>query len=171
MNSNQKEVQQVFLDNEKETLNQIKANYADALDEIENRIAILQARDDADLQHVIYQVEYQKALKAQVQTVLDQLQSNNFETVSDYLTKSYEDGFIGTMYDMQGQGIPLVFPIDQKQVVEALQHETKLSEGLYAALGKDTKRLSKQISGEISREYQMQPCIQRCQEILPDIAE
>lgn len=151
MNSNQKEVQQVFLDNEKETLNQIKANYADALDEIENRIAILQARDDADLQHVIYQVEYQKALKAQVQTVLDQLQNNNFETVSDYLTKSYEDGFIGTMYDMQGQGIPLVFPIDQKQVVEALQHETKLSEGLYAALGKDTKRLSKQISGEISR--------------------
>lgn len=151
MNSNQKEVQQVFLDNEKETLNQIKANYADALDEIENRIAILQARDDVDLQHVIYQVEYQKALKTQVQTVLDQLQSNNFETVSEYLTKSYEDGFIGTMYDMQGQGIPLVFPIDQKQVVEALQHETKLSEGLYAALGKDTKRLSKQISGEISR--------------------
>ncbi len=74
MNSNQREVQQVFLDNEKETLNQIKANYADALEEIENRIAILQARDDADLQHVIYQVEYQKALKAQVQTVLEQLQ-------------------------------------------------------------------------------------------------
>lgn len=144
-------MQQVFLDNEKETLNQIKANYADALEEIENRIAILQARDDADLQHVIYQVEYQKALKVQVQTVLEQLQNNNFETVSDYLTKSYEDGFIGTMYDLQGQGIPLVCPIDQKQVVEALQHETKLSEGLYAALGKDTKRLSKQISGEISR--------------------
>ena len=74
MNSNQREVQQVFLDNEKETLNQIKANYADALEEIENRIAILQARDDADLQHVMYQVEYQKALKAQVQTVLEQLQ-------------------------------------------------------------------------------------------------
>ena len=55
-------------------MNQIKANYADALEEIENRIAILQARDDADLQHVIYQVEYQKALKAQVQTVLEQLQ-------------------------------------------------------------------------------------------------
>ena len=66
-----------------------------------------------------------------MQTVLDQLHNNNFETVSEYLTKSYEDGFIGTMYDLQGQGIPLVFPIDEEQVAAAIQHETKLSESLY----------------------------------------
>lgn len=104
-----------------------------------------------EMQHVIYQIDYQKALKAQVQTVLDQLHNNNFETVSEYLTKSYEDGFIGTMYDLQGQGIPLVFPIDEEQVAAAIQHETKLSESLYTRLGKDTKVLSKQIAGEISR--------------------
>ena len=103
------------------------------------------------MQYVIYQIEYQKALKAQVQAILEQLQSKNFDTVSAYLTKSYEDGFIGTMYDLQGQGIPLVFPIDQEQVVAAIQHETKLSESLYSSLGKDTKLLSKQIAGEISR--------------------
>ena len=55
------------------------------------------------------------------------------------------------MYYLQGQGIPIVVPIDQKQVVIAIQHETKLSEGLYTALGKDTSRLSKQIASEISR--------------------
>ena len=129
----------------------LESNYKDALDEINNRIAILQSRDDADMQYVIYQIEYQKALKAQVQAILEQLQSKNFDTVSAYLTKSYEDGFIGTMYDLQGQGIPLVFPIDQEQVVAAIQHETKLSESLYSSLGKDTKVLSKQIAGEISR--------------------
>ena len=104
-----------------------------------------------EMQHVIYQIDYQKALKAQVQTVLDQLHNNNFETVSEYLTKSYEDGFIGTMYDLQGQGIPLVFPIDEEQVAAAIQHETKLSESLYTRLGKDTKVLSKRIAGEIGR--------------------
>ena len=104
-----------------------------------------------EMQHVIYQIDYQKALKAQVQTVLDQLHNNNFETVSEYLTKSYEDGFIGTMYDLQGQGIPLVFPIDEEQVAAAIQHETKLSESLYTRLGKDTKVLSKRIASEISR--------------------
>ena len=151
MNRQQKEVQQQFLNNEKTVLKKLGSNYKDALDEINDRIAILQSRNDADLQHVIYQIEYQKALKAQVQAILEQLQSKNFDTVSAYLTKSYEDGFIGTMYDLHGQGIPLVFPIDQEQVVAAIQHETKLSESLYSSLGKDTKVLSKQIAGEISR--------------------
>lgn len=151
MNRQQKEVQQQFLNNEKTVLKKLESNYKDALEEINDRIAILQSRNDADLQHVIYQIEYQKVLKAQVQAILDQLHNNNFETVSEYLTKSYEDGFVGTMYDLQGQGIPLVFPIDQEQVVDAIQHETKLSESLYSRLGKDTKVLSRQIAGEISR--------------------
>lgn len=151
MNSRQKEVQQLFLDNEKAVLKKLEANYQDALFEIDDKIERLLARDDANLQNVIYQVEYQKSLKSQLQTILETLHNNEFETVSEYLTKSYEDGFLGTMYDLQGQGVSLVIPIDQEQVVVAIEHETKLSEGLYAALGKDTKRLSKQIASEISR--------------------
>lgn len=151
MNKREKEIQQIFLDNEKAVLKKLKENYKDALDEINDKIEILMARQDADMQHVIYQVEYQKALKTQVQSILETLQANEFETVSEYLTQSYEDGFIGTMYNLQGQGIPLVFPIDQKQIVDAIQHETKLSENLYMALGKDVKDLQKKIAGEISR--------------------
>ena len=82
---------------------------------------------------------------------MEQLQTNEFETLSEYLSQSYEDGFIGTMYDLQGQGIPLVFPIDQEQIVAAIQHETKLSEDLYTTLGRDVKDLQKKIAGEISR--------------------
>ena len=151
MNSRQKKVQQAFLDNEKAVLKKLESNYKDALDEINDRIAILLGRQDADLQHVVYQLEYQKSLKKQVEAILEALHSNEFETVSEYLTKSYNEGFLGTMYDLQGQGIPLVFPIDQEQVVAAIQHETKLSESLYTTLGKDTKKLSKQIAHEISR--------------------
>lgn len=151
MNKRQKEVAQAHLDNEKAVLKKLEKNYQDALDEINDKIAILLARQDADMQHVIYQVEYQKALKAQVQAILENLQSNEFETVSEYLTKSYEEGFLGTMYDLHGQGIPLVMPMDQEQIVAAIQHETKLSENLYNSLGKDIKLLNKQIAGEISR--------------------
>jgi SPP1 gp7 family putative phage head morphogenesis protein len=151
LNKREKEAQQVFLDNEKAVLKKLENNYKDALSEINSKIELLMSRQDADMQHVIYQVEYQKALKKQVEAILETLHSNEFETVSEYLTKSYEDGFITTMYNLQGQGIPLIFPIDQEQVVNAIQHETKLSESLYAKLGLDTKDLSKKIAGEISR--------------------
>ena len=151
MNKRQKEVQQTFLDNEKAVLKKLEESYKDALSEINSKLGLLMARQDADMQHVIYQIEYQKALKTQVQSILETLQTREFETVSEYLTQSYEDGFIGTMYDLQGQGIPLVFPIDQEQVVAAIQHETKLSENLYNSLGKDVKVLNKQIAAEISR--------------------
>ena len=151
MNKRQKEVQQLFLDQEKEVLKKLEANYQNALDEINNKIELLMARQDADMQHVIYQVEYQKALKNQVSAILEQLHNNEFETISEYLANAYEEGFIGTMYDLQGQGIPLIIPLDQEQIVAAIQHETKLSESLYSTLGKDTKDLSKKIAGEISR--------------------
>lgn len=151
MNKRQKEVQQQFLDNEKAVLKKLEQAYKDALDEINSKIEILLSRQDADMQHVIYQVEYQKALKTQVQAILETLQTNEFETLSDYLTQSYEDGFIGTLYDLQGQGVPLIFPIDQAQVAAAIRHETKLSESLYTSLGKDIKDLQKKIAGEISR--------------------
>lgn len=151
MNSRQKELTQLQLNNEKAVLRKLERNYQDALDEINDKIAQLLGRNDADMQHVIYQIEYQKALKTQVQAILENLQANEFETVSEYLTKSYEDGFIGTMYDLQGQGIPLIFPLDQEQIVEAIQTETNLSESLYTSMGKDIKDLQKKISGEISR--------------------
>lgn len=151
MKKYEKQVVQAQLNNEKAVLKKLEANYTDALDEINDRIAILLGRDDADMQHVIYQVEYQKALKTQVQSILEKLQTNEFETISEYLTHSYDEGFLGAMYELQAQGVPLVIPINQEQVVAAIQHETELSTNLYSALGKDVKDLSKKIASEISR--------------------
>lgn len=151
MNARQKEVMQSQLNDEKAVLKALENNYKDALEEINSKIELLMARQDADMQHVIYQKQYQEALKTQIQAILETLQANEFETLSEYLAKSYEEGFLGTMYDMHGQGIPLVFPIDQAQVLDAIQTETKLSTDLYSAMGKDIKDLQKKIAGEISR--------------------
>lgn len=150
MKKYEKEVLQAQLDYEKAVLSKLEQTYQDALDEINGKIAMLLGRQDADLPHVIYQVQYQQMLKTQVQAILEQLQVNEFETVSEYLTHSYEEGFFGAMYSMQSQGVPFIFPINQKQVVAAVQHETKLTSPLYKELGHDIKVLSKKIAGEIS---------------------
>ena len=52
---------------------------------------------------------------------------------------------------MHGQGVPLIMPIDQAAAVKAIQTDSKISEGLYEALGVDTKKLKKTISNEITR--------------------
>ena len=146
-----KEILQAQLNDEKIALDELKRIYKEAEALINLRLAQLLGRQDADLPHVIYQVEYQRMLKTQVQSILEQLQASEFQTISEYLTNSYNNGYIGALYAMQQQGVPLIFPIDQEQVTQAIKHETKLSSSLYTELGYDIKDMSKKIAGEISR--------------------
>ena len=152
MNKYQKKVQKQILLNERKILKEIEQIYEQALQDIMAQITLLQARKDTqNLQSIIYQVEYQKALKKQIEGILDQLHNNEFTTISEYLTKCYEESWIGTLYDLQNQGIPLIFPIDQDQVIKAIQLNTKLSKSLYDSLGIDIKELKSIIRSEVSR--------------------
>lgn len=152
MNKYQKQVQRKILLNEREILKELELIYEQAIDDIMAKISELQARTDTqNLQSIIYQVEYQKALKKQIETILDQLHNNEFKSISEYLTKCYEEGWLGTFYDLQNQGIPLIFPIDQEQVIKAIQLDTKLSKNLYDSLGLDIKDLKSVIRSEVSR--------------------
>lgn len=152
MNKYQKRIQRKLLLNERLILKELEKTYQQALDDIMAQITLLQARKDTqNLQSIIYQVEYQKALKSQISSILDQLHNNEFKSISEYLTKCYEEGWIGTLYDLQNQGIPLIFPIDQEQIVKAIQVNTKLSKNLYDSLGIDIKDLKQTIRTEISR--------------------
>ena len=152
MNKHQKQVQKSILKNEREILKNLESIYQQALDDIMVKINDLMARTDTqNLQSIIYQVEYQKALKSQISSILDQLHNNEFNSISEYLTKCYQDGWIGTFYDLQNQGIPLIFPIDQEQIVKAIQLNTKLSKNLYDSLGLDIQDLKSAIRTEISR--------------------
>lgn len=151
MNKRQKEVLEAAFKDEKKVIRELQKVYKDAEKEIDDKIAQLMGRSDANMQHVIYQVEYQKAMKAQIGAILDTMQANQFSFVSEYLTKCYEEGFVGTMYDLQGQGIPLCFPLDQRQVAKAVKLDSKISKGLYSRLGEDVAVLKTKISAEISR--------------------
>ncbi len=152
MNIRQKELIQLQLDNEKEVLERLKQIYREAVDDIDINIAVLFGRSrDGNLQSVIYQVDYQKAIRKQISAILDKLNTEQFSTISEYLTECYENGFVGTLYDLQGQGIPLIIPIDQEEVVKAILHDTKLSKPLYDSLGEDVTYLKKQIQNTLSR--------------------
>lgn len=149
MNKKEREVARKQLKQEREVLKKIRVAYADALKQIEDKIKVLQA--DELTQSKIYQIEHQKALKGQINAILDMLSMTQYDTIQDYLMICYESGFLGTMYDLQGQGIPLVIQINQDAVVKAIQLDSKISEGLYTRLGKDITQLKKDISKEVTR--------------------
>ena len=166
MNKREKEILQAQLDAEKKVLKQLEKQYQAALDEINEKILLLQSKTVYDSdgfgrneqiplnalpQSRIYQIEHQKALKGQIEGIIEKLHSEEYETIQQYLEDSYVDAFVGTAYDLAGQGIPLIMPIDQAAAVRAIQTDSKISAGLYAALGVDTKNLKKAIAQEATR--------------------
>lgn len=152
LNSRQREYLNYNLKQEQAALNDLKKLYKQALDDINNQIAMLMGRTDTEnLASIIYQLDYQKALKKQVGAILDTLHSKEYSRIEDYLKDCYENSFIGTMYDIHGQGIPLTIPINQEQVLNALTTNSKLSKPLYDRLGEDITTLKRKVSSEISR--------------------
>lgn len=152
MNKRQLEVIKTQNLNEKKVIGLLKRVYEQASRDCETKIRELSGRKDMEnLQSIIYQKQYQEALKKQLDGILDALQNNEFENIAEYLTRCYEDGFIGALYDLHGQGIPLIFPIDQTQAVKAVQTDSKISANLYNRLGEDVTYLKKSIRAELSR--------------------
>ena len=170
MNKRQKIVQEQFLNNEEAVIKRLTQVYNQSLkdvtakskklyDEIEALTSIYDnVEDEAEkavlksrIQSKVYQKQYQDNLKKQVSDILDNMHENSYTTVADYLDKCYEDGFVGTLYDIQGQGIPLAFPLDQESMVRAVQLDSKISTGLYNRLGEDVTMLKKHITAQVSR--------------------
>lgn len=154
MNRFQREVASLTLEQEKKVLKEIKSEYEKAVSEINDKVAQLIGRlqnEPENASSIIYQLNYQSAIRGQIGAILDNLKANNFTSIQDYLKTCYEDGFVGTFYDLQKQGLPIIFPIDQEQMVRAIVHDTKLSENLYNKLGQDVNDLKKNISSTISR--------------------
>lgn len=152
MNQRQLEVQKLSVQDEKRIIRQLQQVYKKASEDCQAKIETLAARQDLqNIQTIIYQQQYQKALKKQLDSIFDELQASSFQSISDYLEKCYENGFFGTLYDLQGQGIPLIIPIDQREVVQALELDAKLSKPFYDRLGEDVTFLKKKVKAEVSR--------------------
>lgn len=158
------------MDNEEAVLKRLRQVYNQSLKDVQQKAQALQdeinrlgsmvaSEEDANekarlvsmRQAKVYQKQYQDALKKQISSILDNMQVEGFKTISDYLQTCYEDGFVGAMFDLHGQGIPLILPIDQEAVVRAVQLDSKISQGLYTRLGEDVAALKKKITAQVSR--------------------
>lgn len=171
MNKWQKEVQRSLLDSEAAAIKELEKQYASALKDINEKVK--QFQTDIDLldealsqdglsdatkallqsqkRSKIYQRQHQQALKGQVGGILDKLHSDHYGTIDKYLNGCYETGYIGTMYDITGQGVPIIAPIDKAAVVRAVLTDSNISKGLYTHLAVDYGKLKKSITQEISR--------------------
>lgn len=165
MNKKQNEVEAAKLEAEAQELKHLKAIYNKASDDINKKLTISNGKinvllkdfDELDdvqksiLQSQIYQRNFQLSLKKQVDGFLKDLTENQYNSIEEYMKNGYETGFLGTMYDLHGQGIPIITPIDQKQVVKAMQLDPKISKNLYTKLGEDVTLLKKRIANNVSR--------------------
>lgn len=144
----EKEVFEALLTDEESVIKDLEKSFQRALQDIETKIKLLQA--DEMTQSKIYQIQYQRALKAQIEGIVEKLHGDNFTSIQQYLNECYTNAFVGTMYALHGQGMPVLAPIDQDAAVRAVMTDSKINEGLYEALGVDSKVLKKSIQREIS---------------------
>ena len=152
MNKRQKQVQQSLLKSELEVIEELEKSYQKAIDDINRVITSLLARKDTEnLQAIIYQVKYQNALKKELEAFLNVLHTRNYTLIDNYLKDCYINSHIGTLFDLQGQGIPLILPLDQEQMISAITLNSKLSAPLYNALGYNVDYLKTSVRQEISR--------------------
>lgn len=152
MNKRQKQIQHSLLNNELAVIKQLESSYKEAIKNIDGVITRLLVRKDTkNLQSVIYQIKYQTALKKELEDFLRVLHSNNYTLIDDYLKQCYTESHIGTLFDMQGQGVPLIIGIDQEKMIEAITLDSKLSAPLYNALGYNLETLKIDVMRDISR--------------------
>lgn len=149
MNKREKEVAELLLESEEEVLKELEKQYRKALDDINQKLRILQS--DELTQSRVYRIEYQEALKKQVSSILEKLHGDEYTSIHKFLSDSYANGFIGSIYSMHGQGVPLIVPIDPKDAVKAVMTDTKLKKTLYDELGIDVNKLKRAVRAEISR--------------------
>lgn len=152
MNKRQKQVQQSLLNSELEVIKDLEKSYKQVIKDINRVIADLLARKDTEnLQTIIYQIKYQNALKKELEGFLSVLHTRNYTLIDNYLKDCYTNSHIGTLFDLQGQGIPLILPLEQEQMISAITLNSKLSAPLYNALGYNIDFLKTNVRMEISR--------------------
>ena len=158
MNKVEKELAKVNLKAEDKTLKELQQIYKKARLDVQQKISELNARTDMqNIQSIVYQKKYQQAILDQINEALVDLKSGQYKTIEEYLTDSYDNGYIGMMYSLQSQGIPITMPINERKVVHALTTDSKLSSKYYKGnplrgrLEEDVDLLKTRIRTNLSR--------------------
>lgn len=134
---------------EKKTLHQLERQFNAALSTVNAQIAVLQAKEQTPSRQ--NRIAYQKQVREQLEATIAKLHGETYQTIEQFANDCYKMGYVGTMYDLHGQGLPVIVPIDNNAAIKAVMTDTKLKAGVYKELGKDLETLKKRISNELTR--------------------
>ena len=118
MNKRQIEVEKAKLAAEKKELLHLKAIYNKAAQDIAKKLEISNGKinvllkdfDSLDevqksiLQSQIYQRNFQLSLKKQIDGFLKDLNTDQYESIDQYMKECYNTGILGCRYYLRGQG-------------------------------------------------------------------
>lgn len=145
-----KELYNLSLSEERKLMREIAQIYDDAAKRASDKIEALLVREGDRLSGRIYHAHYQKVLKDYLENALDEIKDASYEKITSYLANSYDDGFLGAIYSMQAQGVPLIFPPDAREITYALMTDSKLSRPLYETLGINLTDLKEQVKQHVA---------------------
>lgn len=151
MDKRQAEVEKLMLEYEQECLKDLQKTYTEALADVKRNLRGLLGSEPT--QSIVYQVQFQKQLESQIENALDKLKNGSITSVSDFLNKTYEDGYLGTIYSIQGQGIPINIGIDHGQLARVVNRRTdtmQFSQRLYDNVDKLGTAFKSQMSRGIA---------------------
>lgn len=169
MDKIQANVEKELLNHEKQVLKDIKSTYKKALQDISERVEILQTNisniqkidissyDEKQLEifnsqirSKVYQLEYQKMLEKQTSSIIELLKQDTISNVHDFLNKVYQDSYLGIQYDINMKGIPITVPFNQKTVVNVINK--KIEDMTFAdRINVNMNDFKKTVKSEISR--------------------
>lgn len=159
-----KEIENIFLDEEEDVLERIRIVYQNSLKDVQAYAKSLQKELDELLKKVdpndeigltkirskVYQLGYQKKLAQQISNYLDVIKDKDVNNITDYINKVYSNGFLTEQYRLMRSGIDITMPINQKLLKKAVTFnidDIPLSTRLY----KNVDKAKKEIINEISR--------------------
>ncbi len=153
MNKWEKQVQRALIKDEQRILRILQLMYNDVMWEIQEKIQVyfLRITQNPSDAAAVYQLRYQQALAKQISGILDGFEDKNYTSIQSYLEDCYTNGFVGAMYDIHHQGIPVVTPIQQENVVRAITTDSKISVPMYTRLGNNIAQLKTAIAAEVTR--------------------
>lgn len=155
MKSYEKETIQAHLNAEDKCLKDLEKAFKQAKKDCQERLRGLNSRTDMqNLQSIINQKKYQEALLRQIDGVLNDLQTHTYKTANEFFEGSYRDGYIGSMYELNKQGIPLTVPVSHQKMQRAIQTDSKLSKSYYEKQGLSVTQintLKKKVALEATR--------------------
>lgn len=149
MNKKQRQVNQKLLDEEKEVIKRLRDCYDQAYKDVSKKI--LDLSDDPNMISHVHQKKYNQVLKKQIKKALDLLDSGKIDNIQDFLNKTAETSFIGTMYEFN-EDIPFLLPMDNETIAKIINKKVgdfSFSERLHG----DTSKLTDVTVSEIGRGF------------------